>query len=116
MLTGLSEDDSLLKVLKCSGNENVNGGPARKCGFAQGELSGADFAGVYRWLSSGVRRWEVTIRAADVNKASFQLWASQQGDYPVRLLFEMGGKDSKGTAFNMRMEANVTDINKTVNL
>jgi len=58
----------------------------------------------------------VTIRAADVTKASFQLWASQQGDYPVKLLFEFTGKDSRGTSFNLRMEANVTDINKTVDI
>ena len=115
MLTGLSEDDSLLKVLKCSGTENVNGGPARKCGFAQGELSRSDLQEfIDGFLEESAAK--VTIRAADVTKASFQLWASQQGDYPVRLLFEFGGKDSRGTAFNLRMEANVTDINKTVDI
>ena len=115
MLTGLSEDDSLLKVLKCSGTENVNGGPARKCVFAQAELSRSD---LQEFIDGFLEESNVnvTIRAADATKASFQLWASQQGDYPVRLLFEFGGKDSKGTAFNLRMEANVTDINKAVDI
>ena len=83
--------------------------------FGQGELTGPD---LQEFIDGFLEESDanVTIRAADVTRASFQLWASQQGDYPVRLLFEFGGKDSRGTAFNLRMEANVTDINKTVDV
>jgi hypothetical protein len=115
MLGSLSKDASLLKVLKCSGVENVNGGPARKCGFGQGELTGTE---LQEFIDGFLQESDVkvAIRAADVTKASFLLWASQDGDYPVRLLFEFAGKDTKAAAFNLRMEANVTDINKTVDI
>ena len=91
----------------------VNGGPARKCGFGQGELSGPD---LQEFIDGFLEESDVkvAIRAADVTKASFLLWASQDGDYPVRLLFEFTGKDTKAAAFTLRMEANITDINKTV--
>ena len=115
MFSSLLEDDSLLKYLKCSGNETVNGVSARKCGFTQADLSRTDqqeFIDGFLEDSDA----NVTIRAADVTKATFYIWPAQQGDYVVKFQFEFTGKDSKGTAFNTRMEANVTDINKTVDI
>ena len=115
MLSSLSEDDSFLNYLKCSGNENVNGVAARKCGIAQGELGRVELqAFVDGFLEDSDAN--VKINAADVTRVSFQIWASTQGDYPVRLLFEFSGKDTRGTAFNMRMESNVTDINRPVDI
>jgi len=115
MFESMLEDQTLLKYLKCSGTENVNGVSARKCGFMQADLSRSDqqeFIDGFLEDSDA----NVTIRAADVTKITFYIWPSQQGDYVVKFQFEFTGKDSKGTAFNTRMEANVTDINKTVDI
>jgi len=96
MFSSLLKDDALLKYLKCSGTESVNGVTARKCGFAQADLSRADqqeFIDGFLEDSDA----KVTIKAADVTKATFFIWPSQQGDYVVKFQFEFTGKDSKGT-------------------
>jgi len=115
MFSSLLADNSVLKYLKCAGTETVNGVSARKCGFTQADLSRSDqqeFIDGFLEDSDA----NVTIKAADVTKATFYIWPSQQGDYVVKFQFEFTGKDSKGTAFTTRMEANVTDINKPVEI
>jgi hypothetical protein len=115
MLEEMSTDQTLLNYLKCSANETVNGGPARKCGFAQGELSRSD---LQEFIDGFLEESDVNVKinAADVTKTTFNIWIANQGDFPVKLLFEFAGKDTRGTTFNMRMEANVTDINRTVDI
>lgn len=115
MFESLLEDDALLRYLKCAGNETVNGVSARKCGFTGTELSRSD---LQEFVDGFLEESDVTvtIRAADVTKALFYIWPSQQGDYVVKFQFEFTGKDSRGTSFNTRIEVNVTDINRPVDI
>lgn len=108
-------DDTYMSQMKCSAAESVNGVSARRCGFAQADLSRSE---QQEFIDAFVTKSDVrvTIRAADVTKTSYYLWQAQQDDQIVKFVMEFAGKDTKGTSFNARIEVNVTDINKPVDI
>jgi len=105
------DDDALAKAT-CAGTETVNGVVARKC---VGSLSDYKLADLQVTLDEFLNA-KGAVRAADLTKFSVQYWIAQQGGHPVRVMQEFAGKDTKGSAFTIRMEVNLTDINKAIDI
>jgi hypothetical protein len=115
-LSGLTGDPAIMSALKCdSGTTNVNGGAAKRCAFIGSQASRTDLQSFIDGFMEEVRP-DLKVNAQDVPTATFEIWSSQPGDFPVKFVFVMEGKETKGTAFKVRMEANVTDINRPVEI
>ncbi len=90
----------------CSGTETVNSVQTKKCGVDEkslGSLIGA-FGGLVGDPSSGIK---------EITRGTMQAWLAQQGNFPVRIRFDISGKGANGKDFQIKMDLDVTDVNSS---
>ena len=44
-------------------------------------------------------------------ETKMELWLTEDGGYPVRVVIDAGGKDAEGREVSIQLEMNVTDLN-----
>jgi len=90
----------------CSGTETVNSVQTKKCGVDEkslGSLIGA-FGGLVGDPTSGIK---------EITRGTMQAWLAQQGNFPVRIRFDISGKGANGKDFQIKMDLDVTDVNSS---
>ena len=103
-------DDGLLdsfSAFSCSGNETINGIQTKKCGVDSKTLSALvdAFGGLTGDPSSGIK---------SISSGSMQAWLAQNGNYPVRISFDLKGQGSDNKDFSLKMNMDVTDVNSSI--
>jgi len=90
----------------CSGSETVNGVQTKKCGLDASQLSSLIDAlgGLTGDPTSGIK---------SIASGNMQAWLAQQGNYPVRISFDLKGKGSDTKDFALKFNLDITDINST---
>jgi hypothetical protein len=92
--------------MKCdSGKETVNGVSTRKCSIDKSALASVpDLAGFFE-----------DVNMQNLNAFSMNLWLADQG-YPVKLNVDMAGKDSSQRDYALKMQMDLTDVNKSIDI
>ena len=100
---GLSDSFS---AFGCTGNETVNGVQAKKCGLDAGQLTSLIDAlgGLTGDPTSGIK---------SIASGNMQAWLAQQGNYPVRISFDLKGKGNDTKDFSLKFNLDITDVNNT---
>jgi hypothetical protein len=99
-------DDIGSKATCASSKETVNGVSARKC-----DLDKAALASVQKDLQGFFE--DVSLQ--DLNAFNMSLWLADQG-YPVKLSVDMAGKDSGQRDYALKVQMDLTDINKDIQI
>jgi hypothetical protein len=89
-----------------SSKETVNGVSARKC-----QLDKSALASLQRDLDGFFQ--DVSLQ--DLSAFSMNLWLADQG-YPVKLDVDMAGKDSGQRDYALKVQMDLTDINKSIDI
>ena len=94
------------KMSCASGKETVNGVSARKCDLDKAALSSMqkDLEGFFE---------DVSLK--DLNAFNMSLWLADQG-YPVKMNVDIAGKDSSARDYALKMQMDLTDINKSIDI
>jgi hypothetical protein len=92
--------------LNCSSEkkETVNGVPSLHCGIDQAS---------FEQLSSLFGGTEGT---GNIDELSVDLWLAQDGRWPVRLRVHVAGTDDSGNAMDAKLEMDITDVNKDIEI
>jgi hypothetical protein len=92
--------------LNCSSEkkETVNGVPSLHCGIDQAS---------FQQLSSLFGGTEGT---GNIDELSVDLWLAQDGRWPVRLRVHVAGTDDSGNAMDAKLEMDITDVNKDIEI
>lgn len=103
--SNLPEDVSS-KMSCASGKENVNGVSARKCDIDKAALSS---------MQKDLQGFFEDVSLKDLSAFNMSLWLADQG-YPVKLNVEMAGKDSSSRDYGLKMQMDLTDVNKSIDI
>jgi hypothetical protein len=97
-------DDIGSKATCASSKETVNGVSTRKCDLDKSALASVqkDLQGFFE---------DVSLQ--DLNAFNMSLWLADQG-YPVKLSVDMAGKDSGQRDYALKVQMDLTDINKDI--
>lgn len=89
------------------GKETVNGVPTRKCSL--------DKAGLEK-LDTQLGGFFEDTSPKDLKSFQLDLWNADPGGYPVKMTMELSGKDTDGKDYGLKVEMNLTDINKSIEI
>jgi hypothetical protein len=84
--------------------ETVNGVSTNYCGIDKA---------TYEQLSS---LFGGTEQMGNVDEMSLDMWLAEDGDWPVRLRVHVAGTDESGQDFDAKLEMDITDANKDIEI
>lgn len=84
--------------------ETVNDVPTNYCGIDKA---------TFEQLSS---LFGGTEEMGDVEEMSLDMWLAEDGGWPVRLRVHVAGTDESGQAFDAKLDMDVTDVNKDIEI
>jgi len=99
-------DDVTNKMNCATGKESVNGVSARKCDVDKAALSS---------MTKDLQGFFEDVSLKDLSAFNMSLWLADQG-YPVKLNVEMAGKDSSSRDYGLKMQMDLTDVNKSIDI
>jgi len=92
--------------LSCSpAPETVNGTSSKKCAL--------DLVSLLKLVPDGELEG---VKYKDFSRFSVSAWVAATGNYPVKFIFDIAGKDAQRADFALKIEFNATDLNKTVDI
>ena len=92
--------------MTCGGKETVNGVSTTKCSLDRTALAS---------LPKDLEGFFEDVEVKDLTAFNMNLWLADQG-YPVKLDVDMAGKDSSQRDYKLKMQMDLTDINKSIDI
>jgi len=99
-------DDISGKMSCAGGTEKVNGVSARKCDIDKAALSS---------MQTDLQGFFEDVSLKDLSAFNMSLWLADQG-YPVKLSVDMAGKDASAQDYALKMQMDLTDVNKSIDI